>query len=72
MSREEARRRFKRIAAARANRIIRDIKLLGNCGDRKHYDYTQEQRDKIFFPIEQALEETKSRFSVRNVHRVEL
>ena len=72
MSREEARRRFKRIAAARANRIIKDLQLLTNCSDRKNYEYTEEQKDKIFLPIERALAQTKSHFVTKNFNRIEL
>lgn len=59
----EARRsRFKRIAARRTNRILNDIRLLGNTGNKTLYSYEQDDIDKIFSIIETKLNETRAKF----------
>jgi len=72
MSGEDLKNRFKRVAEARTNRIIRDLNLLGNCSEIKNYEYTQEQVDIIFEAIDKALLRAKNRFSVISVGQVEL
>lgn len=60
---EEARRdRFKRIAEARTNRLLNDIRLLGNTGNKTLYQYDQADVDKIFATIEKKLVETRAKF----------
>ena len=59
----EARRaRFKRIAEKRTNRILNDIRLLGNTGNKTLYNYEQADVDKIFSIIDTKLTETRSKF----------
>jgi hypothetical protein len=59
----EARRdRFKRIAEKRTNRILNDIRLLGNTGNKTLYSYEQADVDKIFSIIDTKLVETRSKF----------
>jgi hypothetical protein len=60
---EEARReRFKRIAEARTNRILNDLRLLGNTGNKTLYLYDQADVDKIFEVINKKMTEVKSKF----------
>lgn len=54
---------FKRLAAARTNEVLRRLKILGNCANRSHYDYTEEQIVKIFSEIEKKLREAKAKFT---------
>lgn len=54
---------FKRLAAARTNEVLRRLKILGNCGNRSHYDYTEEQIVKIFSEIEKKTREVKAKFT---------
>lgn len=59
----EARRaRFKRIAEKRTNRILNDLRLLGNTGNKTLYQYDQTDIDKIFEIIDTKLTETRARF----------
>jgi len=59
----EARKaRFKRIAEKRTNRILNDIRLLGNTGNKTLYQYDQADVDKIFSIIDTKLTETKAKF----------
>lgn len=55
--------RFKRIASARTNKILDQIRLLGNCSNKNNYSYTEEEVKKIFAAIEQELKATKARFN---------
>jgi len=54
--------RFKRVAERRTKVVLRDLRIIGNCGNKGNYSYTEEQVRKIFFEIEQAVKEAKSRF----------
>jgi hypothetical protein len=54
---------FKRLAASRTNEILRKLKILGNCANRSHYDYTEAEVSKIFSEIEKKVRETKAKFT---------
>jgi hypothetical protein len=56
------RERFIRIAENRVNRILDALDSLGNCSNRKNYDYSDTDVKKIFSEIEKKLEETRSMF----------
>jgi hypothetical protein len=59
----EARRaRFKRIAEKRTNRILNDIRLIGNTSNKTLYQYEQADVDKIFSIVETKLTETRAKF----------
>jgi hypothetical protein len=59
--------RFKRIASARTRRIIRDLRLLGNCSNTNTYAYSSKQVNKIFTTIEKEVRRVKPSFSKPNV-----
>ena len=59
---ETSSERFARLATARTNQILRDLRILGNCANRHTYSYTQREVDAIFTTIERRLKETKARF----------
>jgi hypothetical protein len=63
------RERFLKIAATRTNKIIEDIRLLGNCGNTNNYEYTDEEVKKIFHSIKESLFEAKARFEVKKKDR---
>lgn len=54
--------RFIRLAESRGNRLIREISLLGNLSNRKNYEYSAEEVQKLFEPIEQELQSVKDMF----------
>ncbi|GAB3619916.1 hypothetical protein GCM10027417_11770 [Glutamicibacter endophyticus] len=62
MSRETRNERFRRLAATRGDRLIREISLLGNLANKKNYDYTREEVDALFHPIESELKEVRALF----------
>ena len=60
--RESKEDRFRRVAEARVNKIIKMIRLLGNCSRSETYTHTQEQVDQIFAALQSELDAAKARF----------
>lgn len=58
----EKKNRFKKVATQRTNKIIKMIELLGNCSNKRNYDYTDEEVNKIFKAIEIELRGAKEKF----------
>lgn len=54
--------RFKRVAERRVRAILRDLRILGNCGNRGNYSYDEGDYKKIFSEIDQALKSAKAKF----------
>ncbi len=54
--------RFRRVAEARANKIIKMIRLLANCSNPVTYEHKPEQVEQIFTALQQELDLAKSRF----------
>lgn len=57
--------RFVRVAENRTNRIIKDLRLLGNCSNKSNYEYSEKDVKKIFDAIEAQMKETKARFKLQ-------
>lgn len=55
--------RFVRVAEARVNKLIKMIRLLGNCSNRVTYDYRAEQVEQVFIALTSELNTARSRFS---------
>ena len=66
---DERKGNFKRIAARRTNELLKRIKILGNCSNRSHYDYTEEEINKIFSEVEKKIREAKAKFTFPNRDR---
>ena len=60
---------FKRVAENRTNKIIDQIRLLGNCANRSNYEYSEEDVKKIFSAIESELKETKSKYQMKSQNK---
>jgi len=54
--------RFKRLASARTNAVLKRLKVLGNCANRGAYDYTEDDIEKIFSTIEKYTKVIKAKF----------
>ena len=54
---------FKRLASSRTNEVMKRVKILGNCANRSHYDYTEEEINRIFSELERKIRETNAKFS---------
>lgn len=55
--------KFKRIATKRANRLLEEIRRLGNCSNKSVYAYDEKQINQLFSTIEQEIKQTKSLFN---------
>lgn len=54
--------RFQRVAEARVNKIIKMVRLLGNCSGAA-YGYTDDQVAQIFTALQTELDNAKERFT---------
>jgi hypothetical protein len=54
--------KFQRLANLRANQILEDLRKLGNLSNKNHYDYSEEEVQRMFSTIEEAVADAKSRF----------
>lgn len=54
---------FKRLAASRTNEVLRRLKILGNCANRSHYDYTEEEVARIFSEIDKRARQARAKFT---------
>lgn len=59
---ESPHERFKRLAEARVNRALNDIRLIGNLSNRNNYEFTGEEVDKIFRVLDTELKQARARF----------
>lgn len=57
--------RFRRLAGKRVIRTIKDIRLIGNLGNRNNYEYTADEVDKIFRTLEKELKLARAKFDSR-------
>ena len=72
-TRNEKAERFKRVAENRTNKIIDQIRLLGNCANKSNYEYSDDDIKKIFSAIETELRQTKAKYQEKsNNKRFEL
>lgn len=59
---ESKEERFKRVAERRVRSILRDLRILGNCGNRGNYTYSESDFRKIFSEIDQAVRDARGKF----------
>jgi len=62
MGKETKQERFKRIASRRTNEILDKIRLIGNCGNKRSYEYMDTEVNKIFTEIDKELKLARLRF----------
>jgi hypothetical protein len=62
VSNESPRDRFKRLATNRTNRILEDLRILGNCSNQQLYEYTEEDIEAIFKVINKQLKKVRLMF----------
>ncbi len=55
---------FKRLASSRANRIVKNLNLLGNLSNKRNYDFTESDVKAVFTAIEEEVRLAKARFLV--------
>ena len=61
---ETKRTTFKRLATKRANRVVKNLSLLGNLSNKHNYIYTKSDIRSIFNAIEEEFHLAKSRFAI--------
>lgn len=54
--------RFKKIAVKRVNKILEDLRLLGNCANKGNYEYSEDEVKKIFLAIDKEYQKCKNKF----------
>lgn len=54
--------KFKRVATKRTQKILKTIRLLGNCANQSVYEYSKKDVDKIFKAISEELQKSKNLF----------
>ncbi len=62
MNNQDKKDRFKRLATTRTNDILKKLRILSNCSNRSAYEYSEDDVNKIFSAIDQAMKESKSKF----------
>lgn len=62
MSTDERRDKFIKLAEARTNNAIKQIKLIGNLSNRGNYSYTEKDVDKICKALHTEMRTMKARF----------
>jgi len=69
--RKTRRERFLEVAQRRTKALLRDLRLLGNCGNRSAYEYTDEEVEKIFSAIQRELDLARSRFRTEQTKEID-
>lgn len=62
MASEAKHERFVRVAEMRTNRILDQIRVLGNCANLNNYEYSDAEVEKIFAAINDELNKTRLKF----------
>lgn len=60
---EDKNSRFRRVAEARVNKIIKMVRLLGNCSNKMVYAYNNSQVEQIFDALQAELIQAKRRYA---------
>ncbi len=60
---ETKREKFVRLAEARTNKILVQIRLLSNLANKGNYDFSDEDAKKIFYAIEREIKFAKNSFA---------
>lgn len=65
---EDKQAKFRRLAKQRGERILKDLRLLGNLSNTNNYSYTEADVRKLFTALEEELKYSRSRFN-KNISR---
>jgi hypothetical protein len=69
---ENSEERFRRLATARTNEVLKKLRILGNCANRQVYGYTEKDVEKIFATIERQVKQVRSKFHFPKKERFKL
>lgn len=59
---ETPEQRFKRVAELRTKAVLHKLKLLGNCSNKRLYEYSPKDIEKIFLTIKKQIRKVNSKF----------
>lgn len=59
---ESKRMRFKRLATKRTNKVLDQLRILGNLSNKSYYEYSDQEINRTFRAIEEQLRTVKARF----------
>ena len=60
---ESKRETFIRVAERRTAKVLKDLRLLGQCANRRTYEYSPDQVRKIFREIRRTIGDTEKKFT---------
>jgi hypothetical protein len=69
---ESKEEKFKRLASLRTQKVLDNIRILGNCSNKSLYAYTESEINKIFGTIERELKMTKEKFKIKSGYKFSL
>ena len=61
---DEKYKKFKELANSRVNKALKSIRLIGNLANRQHYNYNDEDKNKIILALEGEIKSLKGKFEV--------
>jgi hypothetical protein len=70
MTNESKHEKFKRLAKQRGDRVLKDLDLLGNLGNRNNYDYSETDVRKLFSTLEEEIRLAKMRFKLNKKREI--
>lgn len=70
MEKESKRNRFIRVAESRTNKILQQIRLIGNLSNKNVYEYSDQDIEKIFAALEEEIENQKEKFQQEGKKKV--
>ena len=67
-------KRFQKIAPKRVQKVLDSMNSLSKCSNKYNYEYTEEEKNKIFNALNKSLTELKAKFNdgVNNKKKFEL
>jgi len=63
--------KFRRLAQPRVEKVLNDLRVLGNLASKSRYEYTQEEVDRMFESIDARLQEVKTKFGRKQAEEKE-
>jgi len=64
--------RFKTLAENRTNKLLTAINVLSHCSNRAIYEFTDDEIEKIFRVVDEAISEAKMKFKKKEKVRFKL
>jgi len=62
---ESRRQKFKRLGISRVNKLLNQLRILGNLANKSYYEYNEDDINKMFRAIDSQLRLTKAKFHFR-------